>query len=205
MVDFHTHRPAEGYAALVSSDTEHFGRAPLESLEYHPWRVPETFAGVPARFRELAPRAAALGELGLDRLRGAPLAVQRRALDELLVLAEALGKPVVFHAVRASAELAAACRALPGIRKLLHGFRGSPAKLEFWRREGFFVSLAPGALDFEPLAAALRRDGFAGIGLESDDDPAPFPELFRRAAAHCAVGEAELERITVRTFEEFLK
>lgn len=202
MVDFHTHHAAAD--ALVSSDVAHFGRAECESLEFHPWQIREDFSALPAGFRELAGRAAAIGEIGLDRLRGAPLEVQMRALRELLQLAHELQKPVVYHAVRATSELLSLCRPYPEMPKLLHGFRGSPEKLALFRRKGFYVSLAPGALDYPPLAAALRREGLAGIGFESDDSPEPFSAIFRRAAERLGISENELDRITRQTFEEYL-
>ena len=111
---------------------------------------------------------------------------------------------MVFHAVRATPELLAACRPYPVMHKLVHGFRGAPEKLAEFRKHGFFVSLAPGALDFAPLREALRRDGVAGIGFESDDSPEPFPVIFRRSAIALGLDETELDRITRQTFEEFL-
>ncbi len=202
MTDFHTHTPASD--ALVSSGAENFGRAQLESLEFHPWNVPDDFSGLPARFLELAPRAAAIGEAGLDRLRGAPFELQRSALQKILALANTLEKPVVFHAVRATPELFALSSPYPAMRKLIHGFRGSPAKFAEFRRHGFFVSFAPDALDSAPLRNAVLTDKLAGIGFESDDSAEPFAAIFRRNAARLGIGETELARITRQTFEEFL-
>ena len=39
--DFHTHSaPPAGVAALVSTGLDRLGSFPLESLEFHPWRLP---------------------------------------------------------------------------------------------------------------------------------------------------------------------
>ena len=53
------------------------------SLEYHPWHLPETASALPEAFDDLN-NFTALGEIGLDRLRGPALDVQKQYLKILL-------------------------------------------------------------------------------------------------------------------------
>lgn len=204
--DFHTHSaPPPGTAALVSAGLDQLGRFPLESLEFHPWRLPPQPVELTREFSAGLERAAALGEVGLDRLRGPAFPVQREMLDRLLRIAAELEKPVVFHCVRATAELLAAVKPYPRMRKLLHGFRGSPELFEEFRKHGFYLSLGAAALERAPLLDHLRRTGFDRVGFETDDRPEPVEQLMERAAGALDVPAEQLIAITDANFREFLQ
>ncbi|MGE4565789.1 MAG: TatD family hydrolase [Victivallaceae bacterium] len=194
--DFHTHNsnPPPGVTALISRPAPLPDDGKLYSLELHPWHCggPE----LPAGFRENAVRAAGIGEIGLDRLRGPELSLQRQVLRAALEVAAELHKPVILHCVRAAAELQSDLKPYPGMKKLLHGFRGGVRELERWLELGFFVSLAPTALrpEFAPFAAAR-------IGLETDDGEMPIAELYRRAGA---LFGADFTAVNARNFKAFL-
>ena len=130
-----------------------------------------------AFFRDLR-RADALGEIGLDRLRGPDITVQIRFLKALLAAAGEAGKPVVIHAVRCDAELDAALRDFSG-NVLIHGFRGSERRLLAHLTLGRFVSLAPGA--WTKYTGLLAERGLDRIGLESDDTGEEIASIYLHA------------------------
>ena len=164
----------------------------------HPVELTREFAAALAR-------AAALGEVGLDRLRGPAFPVQQQMLDRLLRLAAEQEKPVVFHCVRATAELLAAVKPYPHMRKLFHGFRGSPELCEELRKHGFYLSLGAAALERAPLVEHLRRTGFDRIGFETDDRPEPIAQLIERAAGVFGCPAEQLAAVTDANFREFLQ
>ena len=183
--DFHTHDAscAADTLKLVSAAELPAERPPgvFYALELHPWHLPETFDGLPEAFVRAAPHADALGEVGLDRLRGPSLAVQRTCLRAVLHLAADLGKPVVFHCVRAFPELLAECRAFPAVPKLLHGFQGNEARRATLANAGFLLTssraLPPeGGLETDATGRDIR-EVYASCGA-SPDDPV-FEERFR--------------------------
>ncbi|MBS1370264.1 MAG: hypothetical protein HPZ91_09955 [Lentisphaeria bacterium] len=201
--DFHAHRPKSAARTLVSCAAEELSRYPLTSLELHPWKLPEAYEPLTPEFKAALEHAAALGEIGLDRLRGPSPAVQQAYLDELLALAGAMQKPVVIHCVRATAELLAALKRHPRLSVLLHGFRGKPEQLEMLRRHGLFVSLGPKALN-GALLEHLRLSGLDRIGFETDDAPEPVEQLLEEAAGHMHLPYRSLEARTDGTFGQFL-
>ena len=202
--DFHAHRPKSAARTLVSCGAEELSRYPLASLELHPWKLPEQFVPLPRAFRETLNGAAALGEIGLDRLRGPLLPVQAAWLDEVLFLAETLRKPVVIHCVRAVPELLAAFRKHPGVRRLFHGFRGSPELLKELLEHGFTVSLHRSAIDRPGIAPLLLARKLEGIGFETDDFPGGIVPVLEHAARVLGLRCSELETATDRTFYEFI-
>ncbi|MCI5778777.1 MAG: TatD family hydrolase [Lentisphaeria bacterium] len=194
--DFHTHRrPAPGIDALISAP-EYLPDAKI-SLQLHPWHLPERFTPRPELAGELM-RFDALGEVGLDRMRGPELPVQQRYLLEFLRLAQELRKPVVLHVVRCFPELFAALRPLK-LRVMVHGFRGTPELLdELWRR-GMTVSFHRSVLGREDILRKLRRPA-GPFGFESDDDPRT---TVRELLDTCGIPNAE-ER-TDQYFADFLE
>ncbi len=204
--DFHSHARKSDAVTLLSVPYPEPGGGWPWSLEFHPWRLPEAAdGGLPGGFMERLESAAALGEVGLDRLRGPACEVQRRWLKLLLEAALELKKPVVFHCVRMVPELLAETKPYGGLKRLLHGFRGSPELLEQLRNRGFYVSLAPAALERPELMEHLSSAGLGGIGFETDTLPEPVEQVLERAARRLNFPYAELERITDQTFQEFLR
>jgi TatD DNase family protein len=100
-----------------------------------------------------APRAVALGEIGLDYFRDrAPRLAQRELFGAQLELAARLGKTVVIHAREADEDLPAALEGFTGTI-VLHCF-SSPALLPWALQRDCFVSFA-GNVTY-PSAGELR-------------------------------------------------
>ena len=136
------------------------------TLQVHPWHLPEKYSPQADDFLAELSGACALGEIGLDRLKGPELAVQRLFFNDLLRIAERANKPVVIQSVRCDAELDAALKDFPG-RVLIHGFRGGEKRLFQHLEAGRFVSFAPGG--WCHCLNLLNERGLKNIGLETDD------------------------------------
>jgi TatD DNase family protein len=101
----------------------------------HPHNAKTWNAAAASRLRELAVRAAAVGECGLDYNRNfSPPAAQRRCFEDQLALAADLGKPVFLHQRDAFADFSAIlknCRS--GLAAaVVHCFSGGEQELETW-------------------------------------------------------------------------
>ncbi|MDR0932519.1 MAG: TatD family hydrolase [Victivallales bacterium] len=203
--DFHAHKPKSTARTLVSCPESEISRYSFASLELHPWDLPEKFHALSPQFDLALTRAAALGEVGLDKLRGPALSVQQAYLNVLLSLAQEQNKPVVIHCVKAAGELLATLRNIPKLTIMIHGFRGCPEQLEMWRKHGFFVSLSPRALQNNALIKHLRSTDLERIGFESDDTPEPIESILEQAAKLLDMPYASLEKFTDATFDAFFQ
>ncbi len=129
-LDIHTHSLDAGPGAIINLP---FGAdIPAEgafSMGIHPW---DTGAASVADIDLLAERAksdriVAIGECGIDALRGAPIERQKEIFLIQADLSETLRKPLIIHAVRTHAIIAELRRSLkPSQRWIIHGFRGKP-------------------------------------------------------------------------------
>lgn len=184
-VDIHTHRPT--------------GRnIELRTAGIHPWQAADYDRG--ALLAGLA-GAQAIGEIGLDGLRGPAEEVQLHAFRDQLALAEERGLPVVLHCVR---RFEAVMRELRGRRLravIFHGFTGSPEQAREALARGCCLSFGERSLASPRARAALRTTPEGQLFLETDDNPVPIGEIYRLAAAERATQPERLRDIIFANYE----
>ncbi|WP_295729975.1 TatD family hydrolase [uncultured Muribaculum sp.] len=177
--DFHTHNP-DAVDALISVEPGFTPRAgAVYSVGIHPWHS-ATVTDMDLRRLEADARlrcVKAIGETGLDRLRGATLDRQTELLLHHIALSEELHKPLVLHIVKAFPEIIAIKRRIkPSQTWIIHGFRGKPQLAEELLRHGFYLSLGE---HFNPRSAEIIPSG--RLLVETDESDRGIAEL---AAMH---------------------
>lgn len=189
--NFHRHMPADGG---VSDDTVlSFSLCdPTEiptnvyfTIALHPWDSarPDAEQLIEEKLPTLLthPRCLALGECGLDRLRGATLPVQVELLAQQLSMAKDAQKPLVVHCVRAWSELLTQVQrcGFAG-KKAVHGFNGSLALLKQLLAHDWYISVGLDSRGTLPRAACgipLDR-----ILLETDASNTPIKDVYKALA-----------------------
>ena len=147
----------------------------------HPWFVDEhseeDLSELRRRLAARPERCVALGECGLDRLKGS-LEVQWPWFDSQVALANEFGMPLVIHSVKAHDEVHSLLnrRQWTG-RALIHGFSGSFQEAEKLVDLGCFIGV--GGVITHPRARKTR-DAIAKLPLEAlvleTDAPDMAPE-----------------------------
>jgi TatD DNase family protein len=138
------------------------------SVGLHPWFLTkENFENDFEKLSQLASnqQVIAIGECGLDKLRGKDLAFQALVFEQQIRLAEAVSKPVVIHCVRAFGEVIAIKKRLkPTVPLIIHGFNKKASILTELIRHDFFISFGAAILEkkvsnTEELVPILLREG----------------------------------------------
>lgn len=195
-IDIHTHRltPVPGEAiACCTPDAFCPQEGGWYSVGIHPWQLEDydwKEAACKARFESLVrhPQVLAVGEAGLDKLIITSLDSQMEALRYQAQVAEAIGKPLVLHLVKATAELLALKRELnPRIPWIIHDFRGKAQLGLDLVRHGLYFSF--GARYQEE---AMRQMPADRLFLETDESDVPITDLYERAARLRGVTRDEL-------------
>lgn len=190
ITDAHTHHPCRG--AVVNFDPSEPEGVPamdpemVYSVGIHPWRADRATPQMLERVRSLAalPGVVAVGEAGLDKVRGPELDVQARVFVEQARIAEDVRKPLIIHAVRSFPELIRLKRELrPTVPWVVHGFRGNATLAGELLRHGFRLSYGP-----RHNAEALAATPVERRLVESDEDNSPLDaphdhSIFVRPAA----------------------
>ena len=111
------------------------------------------------------PQVLAIGETGMDRLRGPDLEVQQLAFVRHLRLAQVLNKPVVAHCVRTAQDILAARHreGLDHVTLVIHGMRGNEHVARTLLDAGCYLSFG-----ISYNIAALQATPISRLLIESD-------------------------------------
>lgn len=142
--DAHTHSLASNNGIIALEPREaHFHTGKVYSVGIHPWSV----SGASESDWELVerlcanPQVIAIGESGLDRLRGGDLQRQAEIFTRHISLSESLRKPLIIHNVRCSAEILAMRKTSRATQPwILHGFRGNALTAKQFCDSGIMLS-----------------------------------------------------------------
>ncbi len=162
------------------------------SIGLHPWHVDE--GRTAQAFSDLIPRlslpqVAAIGEAGIDRVRGGYIVLQIEAFEMQARLAKEVGKPLIVHCVKAFDEVIRLHKqGFPHEPWIIHAFRGKPEQAQQLLREGFYLSFSEHYHD-----EALRLCPTDRFFIESDESTIDIEELYARAATLRGVGINELK------------
>lgn len=182
-IDLHTHRrnTALDVVAISNFSQKDFENGQntegslFASVGLHPWFLrKENFENDFEKISQLVDNQniIAIGECGLDKIKGEDLAFQTHVFEAQIRLAESVSKPVLIHCVRAFNEVVAVKKRLnPTIPLVIHGFNKNVNVLNELLRHGFFISV--GAAILAKNTADTEGSSFANILTEI-----PFDRLF---------------------------
>ncbi|WP_291861378.1 TatD family hydrolase [Marinilabilia sp.] len=193
-IDFHTHtypdQPDKITAILSCVAPEpltSFKNGILLSYGIHPWYIegqdPEKLM---AQVKEAAHynRVVAIGEAGLDKVKGPPIDVQKRLFSQQIEISELVRKPLIIHTVKANNEVLLFHKNFaPKQPWIIHGFSGHPQEMEQFVGAGFYLSFGPRILYQEHKAAeSLKQIPADKFLLETDHTNKSILRVYEKAA-----------------------
>lgn len=216
ITDIHTHgRPCigtregrevtdSGRTAILSVEPSEFdaGKRGLYSVGFHPWNL-GTSGPSEAEwklFDTLARRkdVVAIGECGLDLLKGPVLAVQMNVFRRQAETAERLNKPVIIHCVKGYEQLIGLKKIInPKVAWIIHGFRGKPGVARMLISSGFYLSLGD---KFNP--ASLSEIPLSRLFVETDESELTIEEITDAIAMARGIEKDTLGQVTERNVRE---
>ena len=157
------------------------------SYGIHPWylRGPDTSALL-EKVQETATdqRVLAIGEAGLDKLRGPAFDLQRNIFSQQIDISEQTGKPLIIHSVKTNHEVLHMRKTLKPLQPwILHGFSGPPEEAEQLINGGFYLSFGPNIL-FEggKAQSSLEQVPEDRFFLETDHSNKSIFAIYEKAA-----------------------
>lgn len=208
IIDVHTHRLSRWRSALVSVSPEEVAAAIAECPEarlstgLHPWRSAEVGEEQLSALRHAVerPEVLAVGETGLDGVRGAPTWRQAEILRYHVELSECVGKPLIVHLVKCLDEILGLRREMrPRQPWVIHGFRGKPQQARTLLDAGCMLSFGarfnPDTVRYVPADRLLT---------ETDESAADISEVIAAVAAARGDTSAELTQSVRRNVRRLL-
>jgi TatD DNase family protein len=126
----------------------------------------------------------ALGECGLDRLKGESIEFQTHIFEEQMRLAEQKSKPIIIHCVKAFNEIIAVKKRLnPSIPLIIHGFNQNEIILKELIKHGFFISIGTNVLKNNSNSyKAVTQIPMNQLFFETDDSSLDIKMVYEQAA-----------------------
>ena len=212
--DCHTHQqqPINGIRNFHQQQKQAFDDYALPcSVGLHPWFVDAQNWQTDLHWLQQAaqqPNVVALGECGLDALRGADLATQQQAFIEQLQLAQQLRKPLIVHCVRRFNELIAIAKKHNTKQVtpiIVHGFNNKASVLHSLLNEGFYVSFGAALLQQNSAAAkALCLTPINRVLLETDNSTASIEQIYQQAATLLQINVVDVVQQIQQNWEQLV-
>jgi TatD DNase family protein len=141
ITDIHTHDLHRDNAVINLAQGMILESGRVYSVGIHPWDSMTRDVSEIVPLLE-CPQVVAIGEAGIDKLRGAPLERQIELFKQQSELSEAHRLPMLLHVVKAYPEIIALKRELkPTMPWIIHGFRGKPQLASELLSHGFYLSV----------------------------------------------------------------
>lgn len=202
IIDAHTHHLTA--SGITSVEPANFDPQPgrLYSVGIHPWHTHDVGDDTLQLLEQYAqhPQVVAIGETGMDTLRGAPLQRQAQVFEKHLQLAQKLDKPVIIHCVRTTQQIVALCRH-HGVTVpcAIHGMRSNERVAKPLIDAGFYLSFGP---RFNPATVlSTPRDR---ILIETDDCDTTILEVATLLSSTLGLAPADILALAGNNLHHFL-
>ena len=175
------------------------------SVGRHPWHAAagwSTADGLALDAALARPLCIALGEVGLDRVKGPEFDLQLKVLEAQLDVTARRGMPVIFHCVRAHADLMQLRkRRDTGDPWIIHGFGGHGELALQLLRMDFFLSFGTALLSVGAKAReALTQVPLDRLFLETDESGLDAAVIYRTVSNVLGLPIADLQKIISANF-----
>lgn len=213
-LDFHTHQPKRQDNPNITEITSiHLGQTPKHdfyTIGKHPWWTENILSEEEKETLKKhlsSPKCLAMGEMGLDNLKGVAMPLQMDILRSQLDLAQELERPVIIHCVRAIDQLLQIKKEYPSIQNwCIHGYARHEILALQLIDKGFHLSLMPVSKPnekYQKLLSSLPLDRFF---LETDSMPEiQIEAIYLQAAEVLGITIEALQIQLIHNAELFFK
>jgi len=199
--DFHTHKlPSDPsiYSIVNWTFEDLFDDNTSYSIGIHPWSTDMVIKNHLEAIKKYAKSSEviAIGECGLDKLKGANLEKQLEVFNFHIELSETFKKPLIIHCVKAYSEVIKIRKDLkPQQEWIIHGFNSSVETLNQALNNGFYLSYGPHILNPKSKAhKAFLKTPLDKLLLETDNSGISIKDLYVQAAEYLSISIEKLSR-----------
>ncbi|KAL0212755.1 hypothetical protein RCL1_006381 [Eukaryota sp. TZLM3-RCL] len=213
LIDFHCHHTESSseviqIRSLFTSEATHLTNNHFYTIGIHPWHT-SNLVNPDAELATLSslidtPSVLAVGECGFDRLKGAPLEIQRDLFIKQINIAKAANKPVVVHCVKCVDEVLEVRRLFPLTKFAIHMFSGTEDQLIRLIKADFYISFATSILRPKTRPALLlSKVPLDRIFLETDTAMVHMSDVYSAAAELLSMSVEQLSTQILSNCRDF--
>ena len=177
----------------------------LYSAGIHPWYIDEVDVEESLKkIREWleAGKIAAIGETGIDALRGPEMQIQEKVFLRQVDVSEEFEVPLIIHCVKAYNEILVLRKQTKAKQPwILHGFNSSVQMMRQMTEAGIYISLGPALLKSKKLQDVCREVPDGMLFFETDVSDVQIKDIYTKAAEIRGIKIEELERNIFNNFK----
>ncbi len=169
----------------------------VHSVGVHPWNSGEKAVVelIQSMHAFINKNTVAIGEIGLDRLKGPDFDIQLKIFFQQIEISEKVELPVILHCVKSWNEIAAAKRKInPKQTWIFHGFSKANLMREVLK-ENVVISIGSAILSNLKLQNALNFIPNDSLLLETDESEIPIHEIYQKVAQLKGITLVSLQKI----------
>lgn len=173
----------------------------LYSVGIHPWYINFTDE-MPGSAAFSDERIIAIGETGLDKLRGPDLSIQERVFLHHIELSETLKKPLIIHNVRMTHRILRIQKEVkPEQPWILHGFTGNVEQAKQLLSYNIYFSFGARVLNSRKSIEAFGLIPLNRIFIETDEGEMKIQELYEAFSTIFLKKKDLLSEVILKTFQ----
>jgi TatD DNase family protein len=215
-LNFHTHQqePAEKEIVIQSKFLqEDLIAQPSDKIFFtsglHPWHADKLDVDeIKKRLEKLIELKSviAIGETGIDKLKGPEIHLQMEAFKTHISVAEKHGLPIIIHSVKANNDVLKLKKDLNSkVPWVIHHFNGSKQMAFDLIDHGFYLSLSYHINNINSkLSGYLNILPLDRIFLETDDFDIDIKDLYKSVSEKCNIGIDEFKTQLIKNLKNLL-
>lgn len=215
-LNFHAHKqePNDGEVVIQSLFLQdHFNPPKNDKISFtaglHPWHADRmSKAEIENKLEALIKKdqILAVGETGMDKLKGPALDLQLKVFQVHIEVAEKYSLPVIVHSVKTHNEVLKLKKDLNSkVPWVLHHFNGSKQLAMDLIEHGFYLSLSHHIMNSDARLGRYLGDlPIDKIFLETDDFDVDIKHLYKVAADKFGKSEGHLKKQIIENLKELL-
>ena len=142
----------------------------------------------------------AIGECGIDKLRGISINKQIDIFQKCIMLSEQMSLPVIIHAVKCTEELIRIKKEIkPKMPWIIHGFRGKVPMAQSLLKHGFYLSFGEHYQEESLKCTPLDK-----IFLETDESSLTIEDIYKKAAFKYGITTEILKKSVISNAQKVL-
>ena len=202
LIDIHSHKRSNDYLTIVNKSDSNVLESDYFSFGIHPWNASEIEDNFLDFENEiLSKKCLAIGEIGLDKLKGPSIEMQRKIFIKQIEISEKHELPILLHCVKSWNEILEIKKVVSPIQSwVFHGFNKA-AIVKDVLQSGVFISLGSAILTNVKLQEVVNEIPNNQLFLETDDSNLDIFEIYKKVSEIKKIPLSELEQIIEQNFK----
>ncbi len=206
IIDIHSHNRNDNYLTIVNKSDSNVTEIDCFSFGIHPWnssKIEDNFLNFENEISLI--KCLAIGEIGLDKLKGPTIDVQKKVFLKQIEISEKYELPIILHCVKSWNEISEIKKLLNPIQSwIYHGFNKAGIINEVLKSD-IYISIGSSIFTNIKLQKIVNLIPNDKLFLETDDSNLDIFEIYKKVSEIKKIPLTELEQNIEQNFKRVFR